>query len=172
MKLNCAVVCQSCEMLHTETRCPMDPNAKPAVEPGDLDRLFERIATDPYYKQYEPVVLSRPSYAPGDTAETATYRLGLWLVLLENAMSADEANRMIELGSQQGYERSSDVGDENADGTYGKHVNTGRTSENSWCLNDCYTDPVAQSIMQRIENITGIPEVNSENLQLLRYVLC
>lgn len=39
-----------------------------------------------------------------------------------------------------------------------------------WCTGDCYTDPVAQRLMERVENITGIPEVNSENFQLLQYL--
>ena len=74
-----------------------------------------------------------------------------------------------------------------------------RTSSNSWCNGNCYNgkfslisfcinltryihfylyltkpctfaDPVAKRVMQKIENATGIPERNSEYLQLLRYV--
>jgi prolyl 4-hydroxylase len=37
------------------------------------------------------------------------------------------------------------------------------------CVDQCYDDPLAQQVMQRISNITGIDETNSENLQLLRY---
>jgi prolyl 4-hydroxylase len=39
------------------------------------------------------------------------------------------------------------------------------------CTDACYRDPTAQQVMQRIANITGIDEMNSENLQLLRYEL-
>jgi len=38
-----------------------------------------------------------------------------------------------------------------------------------WCNNECYQDPVAKRLMARVENITGIPEPNSEYFQLLRY---
>jgi prolyl 4-hydroxylase len=38
-----------------------------------------------------------------------------------------------------------------------------------WCTGDCYKDPIAQRVMDRIAHITGIPEPNSENLQMLRY---
>lgn len=38
-----------------------------------------------------------------------------------------------------------------------------------WCMDDCYSDPAAQRVMDRIANITGIPEGNHEHLQLLRY---
>jgi len=154
---------------HVETRCPLDPEAKDALEPGDLNKMFERIVTDPYYKQFEPVVLSRPDYAPGDTPETADYKIGLWMVMFENALSDEEADRLIELGGVRGYERSSDVGVEKEDGTFTQNVNKGRTSTNAWCTDECYTDPVAVTVMDRIANITGIPETNSENLQLLRY---
>jgi prolyl 4-hydroxylase len=144
------------KMLHIETRCPVDPDAVDAFYPGDLNKMFEKIATAPEYRQYEPKVVSRPPEGP-------------WMILFENALSDEEADRLIELGGNLGYERSADVGDEQPDGTHSKSVNSGRTSTNAWCLGECYVDPIARRIMQRIENITGIPEANSENLQLLRY---
>lgn len=132
MNLHCAPVCRSCEQLHVATRCPLDPDAVDAlVRPGDLNHLFERIATDPWYQQYEPVVLSRPTLAPGDTAQNATYQLGMWLIVFENVISDDEAERMIELGRQNGYQRSSDVGSERRDGTHENKISNGRTSSNA-----------------------------------------
>ena len=62
-----------------------------------------------------------------------------------------------------------DVGSEKEDGSHATKTHSGRTSTNSWCVEECYEDPIARNIMQRIEDITGIPEANSENLQLLRY---
>eukprot|EP00934_Nitzschia_sp_Nitz4_P009155 Nitzschia sp. Nitz4//scaffold230_size58257//49981//51289//NITZ4_006488-RA/size58257-processed-gene-0.53-mRNA-1//1//CDS//3329543271//9145//frame0 len=156
MLLNCAPVCKACDMLHIENRCPMDPDAVDALYPGDVDKLFERIANDPFYKQFDPVVLSEPP-------------LGPWMIMFENALSDEEADRLIELGQTQGYQRSSDVGTRNQDGTYSININSGRTSTNAWCQNECMEDPVAQRVMARIANITGIPETNSEHLQLLRY---
>jgi prolyl 4-hydroxylase len=73
------------------------------------------------------------------------------------------------LGGEQGYELSADVGEKQEDGTYSQKTHSGRTSTNAWCVGACYDDPIAQTVMQRIANITGIPETNSENLQLLRY---
>ena len=61
------------------------------------------------------------------------------------------------------------MGERQADGTYSKNINNGRTSTNAWCVEECYEDPIAKDLMARIENVTGIPETNSENLQLLRY---
>lgn len=169
MTVNCAPVCESCEQLHVETRCPLDPDAIDALYPGDLDRMFADITTNPDFQQYEPKVLSRPAYAPGDSAETADYQLGPWLVVFDSAMTGDEADRLIELGGIKGYERSSDVGTKKEDGTYTAETNSGRTSTNAWCIDECYENPTARVVMDRIANITGIPEMNSENLQLLRY---
>lgn len=171
MHLNCGPVCFSCDVLHVEARCPLDPHVKDAfAEPGDLNDMFERIITDPYYLQFQPVVLSRPDYAPGDTAENATYKVSsIWMVMFENFATAEEAARLIELGGIEGFDRSADVGEEKVDGTFDALVNSGRTSTNAWCQNECYEDPVAISVMDRIANVTGIAEPNSENLQLLRY---
>ena len=123
MKAKCAPVCQSCDFLSIETRCPLDPNAVDALYPGDITKIFNRILTDPELAQYEPKVVSRPELAPGDTAERADYKVGgPWMVLLENALTEEEAQRMIELGGIRGYERSADVGKKLPDGTYDKKV--------------------------------------------------
>ena len=134
----------------------MDPDAVNAFYPGDLNKMFERIAYSPEYQQFEPTVVSKPP-------------LGPWMILFENAISDEEAERLVELGGDLGYKRSADVGTKQEDGTYSLNVNSGRTSTNAWCFKECLEDPIAQRVMGRIENITGIPETNSEYLQLLRY---
>lgn len=156
MQTNCAPVCKSCDMLHVETRCPLDPNAVDAFQPGGINKMFENIISTPEFEKYEPVILSQPPEGP-------------WMIMFDNMISAEEADTLIELGGIQGYERSADVGARQDDGSYDKNVNSGRTSTNAWCVGDCYEDPVPQRVMERIENITGIPETNQENLQLLQY---
>lgn len=42
MRSNCAPVCKSCEDMHVETKCAIDPIAPLAWGPGDLNRMFER----------------------------------------------------------------------------------------------------------------------------------
>mmetsp|Transcript_9833 Transcript_9833/g.17905 ORF Transcript_9833/g.17905 Transcript_9833/m.17905 type:complete len:115 (-) Transcript_9833:1640-1984(-) len=76
---------------------------------------------------------------------------------------------MIELGALEGYKRSKDVGSRQIDGTYAELKSATRTSENSWCMEKCTQDPVSRSIMERIVDVTGIPEENYESLQMLRY---
>jgi len=144
-------------MLSVETRCPIDPDAVSAwSEPGDLNETFASILSNPVFQVYQPTILSQPPEGP-------------WLIQFDNFISEEEAQRLIELGHDQEYERSTDVGRQQPDGTYSKDVNNGRTSTNAWCVEEGYTDPVARRVMARIENVTGVPETNSENLQLLRY---
>ena len=53
-----------------------------------------------------------------------------------------------------------------------QHLNKERTSTNAWCVDDCYENNVTQTVLNRLENITGIPDTNSEYLQLLRVCHC
>ena len=57
----------------------------------------------------------------------------------------------------------------NFDGTFQAKTSTTRTSRNAWCEGDCYKDELVQNVLQRIAELTGIPDINSEYLQLLQY---
>ncbi len=46
MLTNCAPACETCRMIDHDYRCPRDPNAKDALEPGDLNKMFTRITTE------------------------------------------------------------------------------------------------------------------------------
>jgi prolyl 4-hydroxylase len=139
--------------------------------PGDLDRMFENIINDPFYQKYNVTVLSRPYYADDDDEESdIDYQIGPWVVLLENFTSSAEAKRLIELGQNVGYERSTDVGTIFEDGSFERKVSRGRTSTNAWCNDDeCLEDETANNIYERIENLTQIPMDNYEPFQLLKY---
>jgi prolyl 4-hydroxylase len=75
----------------------------------------------------------------------------------------------LSLGAAQGYERSTDIGEMKFDGSFERDINDGRTSKNAFCQDECYTDPVSQQVITRIEEITNIGRNNSEDLQLLKY---
>lgn len=183
MQLNCAPICKTCHMLDFKHRCPIPPDAVDAMKKGDLNKLFEKIVStnasyidgesDNSISPYEVKVLSRPSYLPEDEVkdgdEIIDYKLGPWVITIENFIKEDECEKLIELGAVEGYERSEDVGEQKFDGTYDSVQSKFRTSTNAWCLDECYKDPIAQAVASRIERLTGIPEPNSENLQLLRY---
>jgi prolyl 4-hydroxylase len=171
---NCAPVCFSCHELHVSAKCPFDPTAVNAWDrPGDLNRMFERILTDAALLEtyrYTPTVLSRPAYVNDDTVDTADYRIGPWVLVLDDFVSTEETERMIAAGDEIGYARSTDVGDVQADGTFEDVVSKSRTSTNAWCNEpSCEEDPLVRSVIHRIQAVTQIPLLNSESLQLLRY---
>jgi hypothetical protein len=131
MKTGCPVACRSCDWLDVEERCRPDPDESDSLIPGDLDRLFERIASDPeIQRRFQPVVLSRPSYALGDDAESASYQIGMWLVLLKTFLSEEEARRMVGLTERSGLQPS-EGGEVSRDGDYISSVSDYRTSWNT-----------------------------------------
>ena len=158
MLLQCAPSCGTCDQLSYEARCPYDKNAPMAWEnPGDVNKMFERLTKDEYYvNKFSPTILSQPPYYP-------------WVIALENVLTDEQCDALIQLGKDRGYERSQDVGEKKFDGTFGGHTSDSRTSSNTWCLDECYDDPMTQQVVRTIENITGIPDENSEYLQLLEY---
>ena len=120
--------------------------------------MFERITTDSdMITNYHPTILSNP-----DT-------FGPWIVVLENVVTPEESQTLIDLGAVIGYELSKDVGKRLFDGTFEASQSERRTSTNAWCYKKCYDHPVTKRVLERIENLTGIPEMNSEYLQLLKY---
>ena len=181
MSQSCAPMCQMCSVLPNQgafaqvptppedPNCPVDYSTN-AWGAGDLNKMFERIVQDPAYQIYEPKVLSRPTLAPGDTVETADYIVGgPWMVVFDNFVKEEEADRLVELGALEGYERSMDVQNFNQDGSVAPGVSPSRTSTNAWCMDACAADPMAIAVANRIAEVTHIPEPYQENLQLLRY---
>ncbi|CAB9519968.1 Prolyl 4-hydroxylase subunit alpha-1 [Seminavis robusta] len=165
----CPLACKSCMELDENYRCHYthdDNDATAAWGPGDLNKMFERIVTDPLYLRYQPRILSRPTVPMDDKTEILQ---GPWVVVLDNFLSDEESDTLIEVGMDIGYKRSADVGRKRFDGTYEAEVNEDRTSKNSWCGGFCLEDSNTQRILQRIENVTGIPSDNGEMLQLLKY---
>ena len=159
-------MCQSCDQVHLQTRCPpVDLQAPKVWHPGSLDAMFINLTTHLDYQKYNPQILSRPTKVQYD----ADHKTGPWIVVLDNFITDEECNRLIELGAIEGYQRSNAVGQEMLDGTFENLLNEARTSHNAWCKNKCYEDPIAKRVMDRIASITGIPEENSEFLQLLKY---
>ena len=185
---NCAPSCQTChELFMSHGRKDVIEDCTPALETnvfedgGDLDAMFERIVGELPFDEgitvpdYKVNVLSRPlsNKHKGASVNELDFNIGPWIVTLDEFLTEEECDHLIKLGALQGYERSSleeedeydedELEDElNGDDAY-------RTSTNAWCTDDCSNDPIAQRVVQKIENTTGIPEVNSEYLQLLKY---
>lgn len=88
-----------CHQLSFDYRCPYDKDAPTVWGPGDLNKMFERITTEPFYiENYQPNILSQPPDGP-------------WIVTMENVATEEECKTMIDLGAARGYERSQDVGE-------------------------------------------------------------
>jgi len=50
-------------MLDYNTRCPVDQSGPMALRPGDLNKLFERMTTDPENVKYNPKIISNRRYS-------------------------------------------------------------------------------------------------------------
>ncbi|KAL7527106.1 hypothetical protein ACHAXR_001807, partial [Thalassiosira sp. AJA248-18] len=174
MPTNCAPACETCDLLDISHRCPIEPGNECIWKPGDLNTLMENIVDNADgsndYQKYNPKALSRPKLKRDGTPAPGVEIDGPWVILLENFVTAEEADRLIEIGKQQGYIRSGDVGKEKPDGSHESLVSDSRTSHNTWCLNpSCYKDPLVAPVVERIANATKTRFENSEYLQILQY---
>ena len=181
--------CQTCHLIDMKTRCPELPDAIPALKSGDLNAMFQRIVetapgnrtlTDDDRKQlalseipeYSVTVHSRPSDNPLTEVNIAQdKKLPPWLITIDNFLTGEECDSIIQHGYDSGYKRSEDVGKQKFDGTVESRKSTGRTSENAWCSlkNGCREATVPQRILHRMSDVMGIPPENSEDLQILMY---
>jgi hypothetical protein len=159
METYCNPVCKTCHLLDMRQRCPLDPTEPMAIaNPGDLNQLFERIVTDA--QQYQPRVLSRPSSQTCSATDCSTIPDGPWVVVFDNFLTAEEANRLAELGSREGYLDSVQfIRDKDAQQ---------RNSKHTWCKEGCLEDALVQQVERKIHAVTGIPIQNAEYIQLLK----
>jgi prolyl 4-hydroxylase len=155
MNNHCAPACQSCHLFIYEIRCPWNPSNATNIwkNPGDLDTAFRRIVED---NEFSVQVLSQPPNGP-------------WVLTVENFLNDEECKGLIDLGTERGYEKSMDLGAMKPDGTFSDYDSGQRTSSNTWCLDECYTDERTKSVLARIEKLTGVPDAYQEYLQLLHY---
>jgi len=200
MVTKCAPACKSCHKIDYNNRCgKRDPNLVPGLRPGELNLMFERIVEtapgnasdttqfaaangeiqDDGMPIYTVTVHSRPkspSPKPDDNGVIPINRKldgeeSPWVITFDNFLTDEECDHLIQLGYQNEYKRSTDVGKRQVDGTYSNHQSTTRTSENSWCStkSGCRADPIVERVMKRLETMTGVPTENYEDFQMLKY---
>lgn len=170
MLLNCAPSCFSCEKIDYNARCPRDHSLPNIFKPGDLHRMFENIAYGDEFASFNKTILSRPDNGSKVTdSDSDNVVDGPWVIIIDDFLTEEEINLLIKYGVEEGFERSTDVGARKYDGTYDSYENQSRTSKNSWCKTVCYNDPLVKNILNKIEKLTGVPDQNSEYLQLLQY---
>jgi prolyl 4-hydroxylase len=164
MTIQCSPACMTCEQLDFNVRCPFDKDAPTVWGAGGLNAMFEKIVASPANEQYNVTIHSSPASYKDHEGDD-----GPWVITLDDFLSPAECEQLIQLGHDIEYTRSEDVGAKRFDGTYDPIVSKDRTSTTAWCVDDCFKDPVAIAVRERIEELTGIPDANSEYLQLLRY---
>lgn len=167
MNAACAPMCKACGSLLADSRCRRYPSGVDAWGPGDSYRMFERILVE--HAEYDVKVLSRPYYAPGDTAETASYQLGPWIITLENFLSEEEADYMVALGEAEGYVPIMHRTEEQeTDEEYMEGLQ--HTGSVVHCNSvHCYNNPIHQRILERMSNVTLLPKSNHGFVQMIRY---
>lgn len=175
MQMQCAPACFTCDQLSFETRCPYDKNAPLALsKAGDLDAMFTRIVTEPEFQEkYNITILSQPEAIDFNLTNknnnVEAMDQGPWVVILDDFLTEEECDTLRDLGAEQEYKRSEDVGERNFDGTFGAVQSRGRTSSNAWCVDACWEHNVTKAVHDRMMHLMQIPAGNYEYLQLLKY---
>ena len=140
MRTRCALSCDTCEEAFERMRLCHRPAAKqPAVRPGGISRIFQRMIQIPHSLGSRVEVLSRPPAGP-------------WILSIDGFLSPTEASTLAALGDGTRTQSSSDDSE------------TAWCTEPS-----CESHPLVVRLQQRVENATLIPTSNSEHLQLLHF---
>lgn len=139
----CAWTCGACkEHRFDKPECKRDPDAKQAVHPGDVNKIFQRIVDEVPGVE---VLSSEP-----------------WVLTIDDFVSSEEADAIIKAGSNSG---SSWARSQAGDG-----VQASRTSSTAWCSGRCLRDGTVQAVEQRVTDLLGgIPMEHAEPMQVLRY---
>lgn len=171
MVLKCAPACMSCDQLSYDLRCESflrrqaNHSSNDIWQTGDLNRFFERITAPNNASYLQPsqaiTILSQPRPENGHALP--------WVITIDHFLTDEECDRFIQFGEEKGFEPSTWSGAVQLDGSIENIASEARTSSNTWCDASCATDPVVQNVSRRIETLTGVPQVNTELFQLLKY---
>ena len=123
-------------------------------------------------------VFSRPAGGDEDK-ENEDVIDGPWVITIDNFLTDEECDFLIEAGKQLGYERSVEV-KTSKDGKLGEaYISEFRTSSNAWCngyiissdnsTESCKDSLLVRNVKEKMELFTSVPPANSEDLQLLNY---
>ena len=147
----CAWTCGACKEHRFDkpmcARAPKGGRPAPSVQPGDVNRIFQRIVDE----QPGTTVLSSPATNDGP-----------WVLAIDDFLTVDECEAVQDAGSESGtgWARSQ----------AGDGVQAARTSSTSWCKGKCLTNWAVQNVEQRVSALMGgIPMEHAEPMQVLRY---
>ena len=155
MIVNCCKSCDDVEgygyLIDSDVRCdPQRLNATiPAWQPGSLDDLFARWATDEKYAIYGPRAISSPGRSHNAEHD------GPWVFLFDDFVNDYEIEQLLHGATYgNGFMRSTDQGKVvGASGETVKLTSSTRTSENAWCTRRCEELPGVMSVTGRIEEV-------------------
>jgi len=165
MVMNCAPVCQTCELLDVEIRCPIPEDAVDAFQPNintngninggefGLNAMFERIVGERDLtlaqlkggmggdrdrdRTAEEVRKNVDIFSrPGGDETNADIIDGPWVISISNFLTDEECEYLIHVGEVLGYERSSETSTLRDGSAEEDHVSDTRTSTNAWCNDD------------------------------------
>ncbi len=154
MLVSCASSCDKCDMLDYRKRCAVDETVPLSVPPGAIGETFKRAASSDLFAGLEPTLLS--SEPP--------------VLQFDRFVSDEEADAFISRAQTKGWVESEDAGAMRADGSFEAIRSSHRNSLTAWCDNaDCQGNEHIQRVMQRAEEVTRVPQNNSEFVQVLQY---
>lgn len=165
MRRECAPACRICHELDFDKRCTFDETDS-LWQAGDVHALFERITQEEYYRQFTPVVHSRPGGDPDDPRVID----GPWIVTLDTFFSDEECRSLVQAGNAVGFKQSIAEVKIDEDGNRHETFDDIRSSSSAYCFHDCSRDPMVVNVTHRLLNATGTPYSHSTYLHFLRYL--
>ena len=175
MQLNCAPSCMTCHHDDPAPHCPgRDATAKPALYPGDLNKMFQRIVNQAPGNRTDVSTITHNHTMPNYTVQVHSQPLTdadastpPWVITLDDFLTEEECTIMIQLGFKHEYHRSNEV----TDGEYDVIQSDYRTSENTWCTRShgCRNETIPARLHQRMADVLSIPPENCEDIQILKY---
>ena len=152
MTERCPAACMDCESgLSYSVRCSFDPQTPGIWRAGDLNAMFVRLSNSPEAVEYNPLVISRPIFDPNPKFDEKD---GPWIVLLDNFLSEDETETLLELVEDIDYES---VMEENE-------------SFDVWfCDDECRESEIVATVEERLESLIGVPAQHSELFTFFKY---
>jgi prolyl 4-hydroxylase len=156
MVAKCPFSCDMCHLRDYSTRCNrtfLNISSEPVYHPGDINFVFSTLPQR-MGARFQMHVLSRDP----------------WIVTFENFLSEEQINALLSVAEREGsLGQSLDIGEMDAFGFAAGVSSQDRTSSNTWCKEDCRSNPLVQQVVRQIQQVVYIPPKNYEPFQILRY---
>ena len=150
MQVKCAPVCQSCDKVDFSSRCTFAEKEEDNVwRSGDVRRTMEKIMESDCFSHH-PHSLRTMAKQP-------------YVVVLENFITEKESKRLLE---QEEWEYEY-IEQEVEEDVFQRVIHPNRTFSSAICGELCEQD--IWTLLERIEQVTGVPKGNAEYMELRRY---